>query len=211
MNKQISTGAGIAAVVVVAIVVGAIIYFAFMPQVQPPTQTVSNPRVNSMQGQIKNQAPAQNAQANATSQKQPVSDWKTYENKTYKFKLQYPSNYKFLETKISGSPQFDLQGISVFGLQLGEKVGEGFDPAYVSVFKNFSQKEPLREPAGADPASSTDTTIGDLKAKKYDLGDSVVYVVATKNFRYEIGYVEVTSATEKANFPKILQSIQFEN
>jgi len=206
MNRFVSTSVGL---LVIAIIAGifALAMWSFREYAaEAPAPPSQKAQVNSLKGAMGNQNVTQSASEASTA------DWKTYENKTYKFRLQYPPIYKFLENKISDAPRFDLEGTSIFMLQLGMKIGEGETPAYVMVFKNFSQKEPLREPAGTDPASSVDATVGGLKAKKYDTGDGgVVYVVANKGFRYEIGYVEVTSAAEKENFPKILQTFQFSN
>jgi hypothetical protein len=57
MNKQISTGVGITAVIIVAIIVGVVIWFSqVFSQNKTPIQNVSTSNLNSMQGKIQNQA-----------------------------------------------------------------------------------------------------------------------------------------------------------
>lgn len=170
-------------------------------------------QINVQNSFVKPGSNSQPAQNNGDKQnKDTLVGWKTYTNNIYKFKLQYPANFKYNESKLAGEVSFDLQGTPVFGLMIGTKVGEGYTPPSLTVYKNFSQKEPLREPAGMDPVSSSDTKVGGIKAKKYEEGGGgVIYVVANKGFRYEIGVVEVTSKVEKEAFAKMLQTFQFTN
>ncbi len=58
MNKKISTGVGIAAVAVAAIIVSTVIWFALTPQTQTLMQTAPAPshQLNSMQGKIENKS-----------------------------------------------------------------------------------------------------------------------------------------------------------
>ncbi len=92
MNKQISTGAGIAAVVAVAIVAGAVMWFALAPQTQAPAQVLPDSKVNSTEGQVKN----------------VPSGWKTYKNSQHRFSFNYPSNLTAEDVSDPGDFHLDI-------------------------------------------------------------------------------------------------------
>jgi hypothetical protein len=93
VNKQISTGAGIAAVVVAAIIVSVIMWFALMPKAQTPGQIIPAAQTlsqSSMKGQVQNQTPEQ---AKASE------NMSTYKNDRYGFMFQYPKDLIAEENK----------------------------------------------------------------------------------------------------------------
>jgi hypothetical protein len=94
MNKQISTGAGIAAVVVAAILIGAVVWFTEALQTQTSTQTVPLPvtRLNSVKGQVQNQA--QNSAQKIPAADQVVNQNGRLINKAIGYSFQVPSGWK---------------------------------------------------------------------------------------------------------------------
>jgi hypothetical protein len=82
MNKQISTGLGVAIVTAVGLAVAAVVWFGRGPQQQ--VQPVQKKQINSSKGQ---------ATAQTTSKADETADWKTYSNSQFGFEVKYPSNW----------------------------------------------------------------------------------------------------------------------
>lgn len=90
MNKQISTGWGVAAVVVVAIIIGFALWIAVAPTTQP---LIDAGIENSMQGKIQNQNPVNNvskADQKSGQQSGPI----IYKNDQYGFQITLPKGFE---------------------------------------------------------------------------------------------------------------------
>jgi len=99
MNKKISTGAGIAIIVVIAVIVG----IAVWAMKESQTQMVQNAQPSSTKSQTTSQNASQaQATAQTISKADETANWKTYTNQKYSFTLKYPSSVVFDSATICG-------------------------------------------------------------------------------------------------------------
>jgi hypothetical protein len=101
MNKKISTKAGIAAIVVVAIIIGTLIWFWQKTQTETQTLPAPSAQENSLKDAIGNQNASQNENqvANQIQSAQPTTianetdGSKTYMNTKFGYSVDYPGNW----------------------------------------------------------------------------------------------------------------------
>jgi len=139
----------------------------------------------------------------STTTNSNTTDWKTYTSSTLGFSFKYPTTYATKES--TGNLTGDVAGNEVLVGQTANLTDQ--KSAHILIYPTASTYT-LSEPDGMDPVSTSDTTVGGVKAKKY-VGDPSVYVVVSNNRRYEIVVPTALSKADLDNFTEILSTFQF--
>jgi hypothetical protein len=194
MNKQISTGAGIAAMVVAAVIIAGAAWLAMTPKTQAPTETAPA-KMSSMQGQVQNQTPAQNA-----TQAASLENMNTYKNDQWGIQFNYPKTWKIdKERSTSGEVVFNPPGSE--GTESREAL------AFQKNTKNLSLEKMAAEMIIADPSSiykkENLTVAGEKAIKEYSGEFSSNFIVFLhKNNAYMI-------TTQNGFTDQIISTIKF--
>ena len=184
MGQQVKTSLGTAIIIIIAITAGMFIW-----QWQKNNQEAENIQTQS---QIKKDINKQNkAVANE------AAEFKTYENKTYKFSIQYPSDYSYTEEKME-----ETAGGVFYNITFGKNPKNWENSISVNVAKILYDK--LAMPNGMDPSSTKDVIIGEKLGKNYD---DEAYVVSDGKYRFEI--VDASEGSLKDTLKTMVDSFKF--
>lgn len=187
MNQQIKTGLGVAIIVIIAATAA---FFTWKVQKianndnkMPTAQTSSNQKNEN--AQVANNTVANNSTQNVQQKQSEMNEkanWKTYENKTHKFSIQYPVNYFYKEDE---GEQFDEEPVGFFlSITFGKNPEDWKNSITINVTNNNKiVADKLAAPNGMDPEFTKDVTIGGMPGKNYD---DESFVVSDDNYRFEI-------------------------
>jgi hypothetical protein len=193
MNKKISTGVGIAIIAILSAVVGLSVWWNLVNQEKAANQNFY----------VKNGSESR------------LAEWKIYKNSDFKFSFKYPVFYKV--SAGNGYPGYKDENamiVSFSATQKGGGSGVYYGMGGVWVFRESESKSAL---ASADKEldnyrkektnSISDTTIGDVKAKKIiDSDGEDNYIVVNRNIFYHIGIPGKEGGETKR---KIIDSFRF--